>query len=99
MALKFTSDVESRLTELVRSGDFADENDAINQAILLLEERQRKLEHLREIVAEAQQEVAAGHTVLATPELFRTIREEAIRSIDAGENFEIDPNVWPLDER
>ena len=98
MALKITSDIQSRIAELIRTGDFADENDVLTHAITSLEQ-DRKLAHLREIIDKADAEVARGEVVEGTPELFRSIRGKVEASVAAGEPVEINSDVWPIDAR
>jgi putative addiction module CopG family antidote len=54
------ADIQQRIEAQVASGAFANEEDVLREAIGALERRQRGLEQLREMVAVAEEDVAAG---------------------------------------
>jgi putative addiction module CopG family antidote len=56
----FPSDIAQRVRALVESGHFGTEDDVLREAIDTLEKRQRGLAHLRQMVQEAEADIAAG---------------------------------------
>lgn len=54
------SDIQQRIAAQLASGTFASEEDVIREALEALERRQHGLSHLRELVAVAENDVAAG---------------------------------------
>lgn len=60
MPYPFPSDIQQRVQAQIASGDFVSEDDVLREAIATLEARQRGLTQLRQMVAEAEQDVVAG---------------------------------------
>ena len=60
MPYDFPSDIEQRVRAQIESGQFDTEDDVLREAIDTLEQRQRGLRELREMVREADEDLAAG---------------------------------------
>ena len=61
MPYQFPPDIEQRIRAQLESGQFETEDDVLREAIDTLEKRQRGLRELRNMVREADEDVAAGH--------------------------------------
>jgi antitoxin ParD1/3/4 len=59
---------EAFLKELVESGRYATQSEAIREALRGLEVRERKVQELREHLAEGEAQADRGEFVAATPE-------------------------------
>ena len=70
--------------ERVASGRYADPETVIEQAVRLLQTRD-KLDDLRALVAEADDEFERGEVVEWTPEMFDQLRLEAAEAAQRGE--------------
>jgi antitoxin ParD1/3/4 len=74
----------------VRTGRFASNDDALREAVELLEERERELEHSRAAVDEADEDIARGryteYTDETLPRLLEELKREgrALRDREAG---------------
>lgn len=60
MPYQFPPDIEQRVRAQIESGQFATEDDVLREAIDSLEKRQRGLRELRDMVREADADIAAG---------------------------------------
>lgn len=60
MPYQLPADVEQRVREQIKSGAFQTEDEVLREAIDTLEKRQRGLRTLREMVREADEDIAAG---------------------------------------
>ncbi len=85
MVVQVTPQLEAKIEQLVASGHFADAGDVIDKAVQLLEERERKLARLRELLAEGEEDERNGNVIELTPELFEEIKQSARRRAQAGE--------------
>ena len=83
---------EALIREKVETGDYLDASAVVEEALRLLEERD-KLARLRAAIAVAEEQVARGEVVAWTPELHAQVREEAIRNVRAGKRPR--PDVLP----
>lgn len=92
MEFTLTPETEAAVLGKVAAGRFADPDDVIEQALLLLDERDR-LEYLRGLLLEAEQQVQEGKFVEWSPELHLKWRREARERILQG--ISPDPDVWP----
>lgn len=77
MALTLPPELESMIRERVESGRYPDDVAVIEEALRLLEERE-KTEHLRALLAEAGAEVARGELIDWTPDFFDRLLQEAV---------------------
>ncbi len=69
-------DIQKRIDAQLASGTFASEEDVLREALETLERRQRGLAQLREMVAAAEEDVAAGRVAaLSRDDLKRAVRE------------------------
>jgi putative addiction module CopG family antidote len=92
MDVTLTPKTEAVVRQKVADGRFASPDDVIEAAVLLLDERDR-LDYLRGLLLEAEQQVVEGKTVEWSPELHRQWRHEAEERIRQG--LSPDPDVWP----
>lgn len=60
MSLELPPDLEGRVRAQIKSGQFETEADVLREALDTLEKRQRGLDELRQMVREADADVAAG---------------------------------------
>lgn len=60
MPYQLPADLERRVRAQIESGQFETEDDVLREAIDTLEKRQRGLESLRDMVREADEDIAAG---------------------------------------
>lgn len=60
MPYPFPPDIQQRVRAQLESGTFATEDDVLREAIDTLEKRQRGLRELRDMVREADEDLAAG---------------------------------------
>jgi Arc/MetJ-type ribon-helix-helix transcriptional regulator len=60
MRYSLPADIQVRIDAQLASGAFANEEDVIREAIGTLERRQQGLKNLREMIAVAEEDVAAG---------------------------------------
>jgi putative addiction module CopG family antidote len=69
-------DIQQRIEAQVASGEFASEEEVLREALEALERRQRGLAQLRDMVAAAEEDVAAGRVgVFDREDIKRDIRE------------------------
>ncbi len=61
MPYQLPSDIEQRVRAQIESGQFETEDDVLREAIDTLERRQRGLQAIRDMVHEADEDIAAGH--------------------------------------
>ena len=93
MVVQVSPQVELRIQQIVASGNYSDAADVIAKAVHLLEERERKLVRLRELLAEGEESERNGNLVELTRERFEEIKESARRRAEAGERPS--PHVCP----
>jgi putative addiction module CopG family antidote len=60
MAYQFPPDLEQRIRAQIETGEFENEEDVLREALDTLEKRQRGLRDLRQMVKEADDDIAAG---------------------------------------
>lgn len=85
MVIQVSPKLEAKIEELIASGEYADAGDVIDKAVELLEERERKLTRLRQLLAEGEEDELNGNLIDFTPELWEEIKESARRRAQAGE--------------
>jgi antitoxin ParD1/3/4 len=84
MVVQVSSQVEVKIERLVASGHYADAGDVIDQAVKLLEERERKLARLRTELAIGEEQERRGEVVELTRERFEEIKRQAFENARAG---------------
>ncbi len=92
MSIRIAPEDQTLIKELVEAGKYADTAEVIHEALSALEARAR-LVRLREIVDEADAEVARGDVVEWTPDLMNQLRAGAREMLRLGKP--IDPDVYP----
>ena len=93
MEITLTPEAEALVRQKVADGRFASADEVVEAAVKLLDERDR-LEYLRALLRETEQQVQEGKTVEWSPELHRQWRREAQDRISKGMKTP-DPDVWP----
>lgn len=90
-----TVKVPRRLVEMARaqvaSGRFANVDAVIEHALDEYDERERKLEHLRTLLKEGEDQLARGEYVEWTPTLMSEIAQEAREAVARGEKPQTEP--------
>jgi putative addiction module CopG family antidote len=89
MPIQLTPEAEAIIQQKVRNGLYDNAEAAIETAVQLLEVHDRKLQRLREAIAEGEK----GEGVPWTPELMDQLRREADEMRHRGEKP--DPDVCP----
>ena len=64
MPYQFPPDIQQSIQAQITSGDFASEAEVLREALATLESRQRSLQQLRQMVAAAEGDIAAGRSGL-----------------------------------
>lgn len=76
MPYPFPLDIQQRVQAQLASGHFKSEDEVLREAMATLESRQRGLEQLRQMVREADNDIAAGRVGLFdAEESKRAVRE------------------------
>lgn len=92
MNVTLTPQVEAKIRERVDPGRYGDASEVVQEALRLLEERE-KLEHLRSLVMVGLEEARRADLVEFTPKLMEEIARQAHEQFLRGE--EPDPDVCP----
>ena len=92
MDITLTPETEAVIRKKVADGRFANASDVVAPAVMLLDDQDR-LEYLRRLVDEADQQVRDGKTMAWSPELRQRLREEAGELVRQG--IPPDPDVCP----
>jgi antitoxin ParD1/3/4 len=90
--LTLSPELAALIREKVESGRYGDANAVVEEALRLLDERDR-LEWLRAEVAKGFEELDRGEGVLYTPELMERLKREAEEAVRLGRP--IDDAVTP----
>ena len=76
MSYQFPPDLEQRIRAQLETGEFETEEDVLREALDTLEKRQRGLKELRQMVQEADDDIAAGRvSPFDAEETKRAVRE------------------------
>lgn len=92
MTITLSPRAEAMIRERLQSGRYASADQVIEEAVTLLEARER-FERLRASLIEADEQTRAGKILEWTPELRQRIREEAMATAHKG--IPPDPDVCP----
>lgn len=80
MPYQFPSDIQQSIQAQIASGEFESEDEVLRQAMATLESRQRGLQQLRQMVADADGDLAAGRVgPFDAQETKRSVRERLER--------------------
>jgi antitoxin ParD1/3/4 len=85
MSLKLTPSTESLVQAQIDSGRYRDADEVVRKAVALLVDRDQEREELRRSIAEGFEQLEHGEGSVVTPELFKRLRENAMRRLAAGE--------------
>ncbi len=83
MTVTLTPRLEAFIRQQVESGRYADANEVVEEALRLLEDRDR-LDRLRAEVAKGFEQLDRGEGVLYTPELMERLKREADENARTG---------------
>lgn len=92
MAVSLTPELEAIIQERVDSGRYGSASEVVQEALRLLEERDR-VEHLRSLIAVGLEQAQRGELIEFTPELLESIDRRAEEWFRSG--VEPDPDVCP----
>jgi antitoxin ParD1/3/4 len=92
MSVSLTPQTESMIEEMLATGHFVDAGDVIEQAVRLLEERERR-RRLRASVSEDFAAIRRGEGIELTDEVWQAIERDADESDRKG--LPLDPDVSP----
>ena len=92
MEITLTPETEAVVRQKVVDGKFASAAEVVQAAVRLLDDQDR-LEYLRRLVDEADQQVREAKTLEWTPELRQRLRAEAEEMVRQG--IPPDPDVCP----
>lgn len=81
MALQLSPKIQARITELIEHGDYPDADAVVEQALELLDERERFME-LKAMIAAGVEEVAQGKVVEFTPERRQALWRMAVDEVE-----------------
>ena len=84
MAVSLTPQLEAMIRQRVESGRYNDASEVVQEALQLLEERER-LDHLRSLLAVGMEQSHRGEVVEFTPELMENIKKRAHERFPRGE--------------
>ena len=89
MSVVLNPRVEARIRQRIVEGPYRDVESVLDEALALLEDRDRRLQHLRELLAEGEK----GEPIPYTPELLEEIDREVDERIRRGDRP--NPDVCP----
>lgn len=92
MSVTLTPRLEAKIRERVESGRYSDASEVVEDALQLLEERERS-EHLNALLAVGLEQARRGELIPFTPEMFDEIDRRVDEMILRGE--EPNPDVCP----
>jgi antitoxin ParD1/3/4 len=92
MNVSLTPELEAMIRQRVASGRYNDASEVVQEALRLLEERDR-MQHLRSLLEVGLEDERRGDVVTFTPELFEEIDRRVAEMFQRGE--EPDPDVCP----
>jgi putative addiction module CopG family antidote len=84
MAKVLDPQLEAMLQEKVDAGLYSDTDEALEAAVRLLDERDRRLQWLRAELAIAEEQIERGELIDYTPELLEQITRESEESARRG---------------
>ncbi len=84
MALEISPGIQARIADIAEHGDYDSIDDILDDALTLLEERER-FQHLKRLLAVGIEQAARGELIPYTDELREEIKQSALRRFEAGE--------------
>jgi antitoxin ParD1/3/4 len=90
MQIDLDPQLEAIIREKVASGRYTNAGEVVRDALLQLQERERRLEELRAAITVADEQVARGEVVEWTPELHADIMRQAKAAAKAGKKPKAD---------
>jgi antitoxin ParD1/3/4 len=84
MSVQLPPRVEARIEQMISTGRYADAGEVIEQALRLLEARERDLAWLRAELAIGEAQEARGELVELTPDRFEEIKRQALDDARRG---------------
>lgn len=83
MVIQLSPEAEARVREFVDRGGYDDPDAVLDEALRVLEERD-KLARLRELIAVAEEQAARGQIVEWTPDFLDRLKREAAENVRLG---------------
>jgi putative addiction module CopG family antidote len=83
MSIQLSPEAEARVKEFVDRGSYDDPAAVLDEALRVLEERD-KLERLRALIAVAEEQAARGQVVEWTPDFLDRLKREAAENVRLG---------------
>jgi Arc/MetJ-type ribon-helix-helix transcriptional regulator len=93
MTTRISARLEEKMSKMISSGQYADAEEVLNQAVALLESRDNRLEWIRSAIAESDAANERGEGVRYTSELMDALEAEAHERFLRGERPS--PDVCP----
>ncbi len=86
MAIQLSPETEARVREFVDRGGYDDPDAVLDEALRVLEERD-KLARLRELIAVAEEQAARGQVITWTPDFLDRLKREAAEDDRLGKPY------------
>lgn len=81
MVIHVTPEIEADVRQRVESGEYTDESDVVRTALRMLDVRERRLQEIRDSLAEAKASIERGEGVEWSPELMEEIEREVAERV------------------
>jgi antitoxin ParD1/3/4 len=84
MNVQLSPRLEAIVQEKIDSGDYSDASEVVEEALLMMQEQDRRAQQLHDSVAKAVAQIERGESVELTPEHMDRIMERAIENARTG---------------
>ena len=84
--MNLTPSLEAMIEQMMATGEYDGPGAVLADALHLLEERARRRNQLRELLAADEEDESTGNVAEPTPELWQEIQQSARRRAQAGES-------------
>jgi antitoxin ParD1/3/4 len=91
MSIQLPADLETSIRQKVERGDFPDASEVIREAMRLLDQHERQIARLRDMLQTGLDQLDQGEGVPFTPDLVTQMRQDAEERFLRGEH--INPDV------
>ncbi len=86
MSIQLSPDAEARIKEFVDRGGYDDPEAVLDEALRVLEERD-KLARLRALIAVGDEQIARGEVVPWTPDFMDRLKRQSVENVRLGKPF------------
>ncbi len=86
MVIQLSPEAEATIRELIERGDYADPEAVVDEALRVLEERD-KLARLKALIAVGVEQAERGQVVPWTPDSLARLKREAAENVRLGKPF------------